>query len=71
MKTGSNIFIPIAWSITLLVSMLPDILFRELTGGLPAWLFWTKLGLMLSSWSYTIGQVKTSRLSEAGIQWPK
>jgi len=28
---------PIAWSVTLLVSFLPDILFTELTGSLPGW----------------------------------
>ena len=32
----------IAWSIMLLISLLPDILFKELTGSLPAWLFWGK-----------------------------
>jgi membrane protease YdiL (CAAX protease family) len=34
-----------AWGVTLLVSLLPNILFQELTGSLPAWLFWAKLGL--------------------------
>ena len=48
MKTNRNIFIPIAWAVTLLVSLLPDILFRELTGSLPAWLYWVKVGLMLA-----------------------
>ena len=36
----------VAWSIILLVSLLPDILFRELTGSLPVWLFWAKVGLI-------------------------
>ena len=47
-KIGRNIFIPIAWAVTLLVSLLPDILFRELTGSLPAWVYWVKVGLMLA-----------------------
>jgi hypothetical protein len=51
-KTPSNpprkLFLPIAWAVTLLVSLLPDILFRELTGDLPAWLYWAKVGLMLA-----------------------
>jgi len=48
MKTDRNIFIPIAWGVTLLVSLLPDILFRELTGSLPGWVYWAKMGLMLA-----------------------
>jgi membrane protease YdiL (CAAX protease family) len=47
-KTRKNPFIPIAWAVTLLVSLLPDILFRELTGSLPAWLYWAKLGLVIA-----------------------
>ena len=47
-KTRRNPFIPIAWAITLLVSLLPDILFRELTGSLPTWLYWAKLGLVIA-----------------------
>lgn len=31
---------------TLLISQLPDILFRELTGSIPCWLFWSKVGLI-------------------------
>jgi len=48
MKAARNIFIPIAWAVTLLVSLLPDILFRELTGSLPAWVYWAKIGMMLA-----------------------
>ena len=36
----------VAWAVALLASLLPDILFRELTGTLPAWLFWAKAGLL-------------------------
>ncbi len=36
-----------AWGATLLVSLLPDILFREQTGSLPAWLFRLKVDLIL------------------------
>lgn len=36
----------LAWSVTLLISLLPDILFKEITGAAPAWLFWTKIGLL-------------------------
>jgi membrane protease YdiL (CAAX protease family) len=35
-----------AWAITLLVSFLPDILFKELTGAIPSWLVWAKAGLL-------------------------
>ena len=43
-----KLFLLIAWVVTLLVSLLPDILFRELTGSLPAWLYWAKVGLILA-----------------------
>src|SRR5512140_1795915 len=46
MKANRSIFIPIAWVVALLVSLLPDILFRELSGSLPAWLYWAKVGLI-------------------------
>jgi membrane protease YdiL (CAAX protease family) len=36
----------IAWPVMLFVSMLPDILFQEVTGHLPAWLFGAKLALI-------------------------
>jgi len=36
----------IAWPVMLFVSMLPDILFREMTGHLPNWLFGAKLALI-------------------------
>jgi len=35
-----------SWIITLLISILPDVLFRELTGHIPGWLFWSKIGLL-------------------------
>lgn len=40
--------LPTAWGITLLISLLPDILFREVTGVIPSWLFWVKIGLLLA-----------------------
>jgi membrane protease YdiL (CAAX protease family) len=36
----------LAWAVILLGSLLPDILFRELTGSLPSWLFWSKVTLI-------------------------
>ena len=36
----------LCWSVILWVSQLPDILFQELTGSHPAWLFWSKIGLL-------------------------
>ena len=46
--------IAIAWVVVLLVSSLSDILWFELTGAVPVWLFWLKLGLLsgliLLSW---------------------
>jgi membrane protease YdiL (CAAX protease family) len=46
-KDGTKIIILIAWIVTLLVSLLPDILFRELTGSLPTWVFWVKIGIIV------------------------
>ena len=39
---------PLAWIVTLLVSLLPDILFTELTGSLPGWLYGVKVGLIIT-----------------------
>jgi membrane protease YdiL (CAAX protease family) len=36
----------LAWLGTLLLSILPDVLFRELTGNIPAWLYGIKLSLI-------------------------
>jgi hypothetical protein len=36
-----------AWGMTLLVSTLPDILLVQLTGGVPAWLIYVKMGVLL------------------------
>lgn len=44
-KPGQNSLVRIAWPVMLLVSLLPDILFKEITGSMPAWLFWAKLAL--------------------------
>ena len=45
--TGKGLTLTIAWSATLLVSLLPDILFKELSGNLPAWLYAAKVGLIV------------------------
>ena len=42
-----NLLLVVAWTITLLVSLLPDILFRELTGSLPPWLFEAKISAVV------------------------
>lgn len=39
----------IAWPVMLLISLLPDILFKELTGSLPPWLFWVKNALLAAA----------------------
>lgn len=44
----SHILIPAAWTITLLASILPDILWIELAIGDTRWLFWAKIGLLLA-----------------------
>jgi membrane protease YdiL (CAAX protease family) len=44
--TGRGLTLTIAWAATLLVSLLPDILFKELSGNLPAWLYAAKVGLI-------------------------
>lgn len=36
-----------AWTATLLVSQLPDIIFKELVGNLPTWLYGAKIGLIV------------------------
>ena len=36
----------LTWSVTLLVSTLPDIFLNELAGGAPAWLFWLKIAFI-------------------------
>jgi hypothetical protein len=38
----------LAWVATLLISELPSILWRELTGAVPAWVFPVKVGLLLT-----------------------
>lgn len=47
-KAGKSGLPALAWAAMLLVSLLPDILFRELTGELPGWLVWAKVGLMVA-----------------------
>lgn len=36
----------LCWGVLLWVSQLPDILFQEMAGSHPAWLFWSKIGLL-------------------------
>ncbi|MFN2186027.1 MAG: CPBP family intramembrane glutamic endopeptidase [Anaerolineae bacterium] len=44
--TGKGLRLAAAWTATLLVSLLPDILVRELGGNLPTWLYGAKVGLV-------------------------
>lgn len=44
----------VAWVVTLLVSILPNILWTELTGATPAWVFWAKIALLLFAAALTI-----------------
>jgi hypothetical protein len=44
--TGKGVRLAAAWTATLLVSLLPDILVRELGGNLPTWLYGAKVGLV-------------------------
>jgi len=39
-------FLIATWILSILISILPDVLFVELTGHIPAWLFWAKIGLL-------------------------
>ena len=45
-KSIRNSLMILAWATTLLISLLPDILFKELTGSLPSWLYGSKVGLV-------------------------
>ena len=38
----------LAWAVTILISVLPDIAWLELTGAIPAWLTFAKMGLLLT-----------------------
>ena len=54
-SVSNDIFDPVAhnnltitaWMVTILVSTMPDIAFDTLTGGVPAWLTFVKIGLLL------------------------
>ena len=46
--TSKGLSLTIAWATTLLVSQLPDIVFKELIGNLPAWLYGAKIGLIVA-----------------------
>ncbi len=45
--TLSPALMALAWAVTLFISDLPDILLRELTGSVPGWLFWGKVGVLV------------------------
>ena len=45
MKGTQTNLVLVSWAVTLAVSLLPNILFKELTGSLPGWLFWIKISL--------------------------
>ena len=38
----------VAWGVTALMSSAPDIAFNELTGGIPSWLFYFKIGFLFA-----------------------
>lgn len=46
-QSGRNLII-LAWSVTILISAVPDIILNELGGGIPAWLVYAKMGLVLA-----------------------
>lgn len=51
MKTSTppkSIQIAFTWGFTIMISFLPDILFREITGSIPGWLYWLKIGLLVA-----------------------
>jgi len=66
-----------AWGLMLAVSSLPDILFRELTGSLPGWLYWMKVALLavLLATAFAWNRLRSLRLYFAAllglyvIQW--
>jgi hypothetical protein len=43
-----SLTVTLAWAATLLVSQVPDIFIRELTGNLPAWMYGAKIGLIVA-----------------------
>ncbi len=48
-STSKQMSFPLAlvvWPVVLFISLLPDILFRELTGSSPVWLYWVKVALL-------------------------
>ncbi len=47
MQARSTSRLATLWIVTLFVSILPDILFKELTGSTPSWLFWAKIVLLV------------------------
>ena len=63
-KTNRGSLLAVAWAVTLLVSLLPDILFRELAGGLPPWLYWAKVGLVAG---LLLVSLLFNRLRELGL----
>jgi membrane protease YdiL (CAAX protease family) len=47
-KSDRKLFALLVWVVILLVSLLPDILLKELTCSLPAWLYGAKVGLAIA-----------------------
>jgi NADH:ubiquinone oxidoreductase subunit K len=60
--TSQPLTLAIAWALTLLVSSLGDSLFHELTGSIPGWLFWVKLGLLGLALLFSLGWQPLARL---------
>jgi membrane protease YdiL (CAAX protease family) len=63
------LLILLAWASTLIISSLPDILFRELSGALPAWLYWAKVGALalLLAAAIAWGRLRPLRLYFAAL----
>lgn len=47
-SNGNQAIRIVAWSLTILLSWFPDILYYELTGNVPIWLAWVKVGLVFT-----------------------
>jgi membrane protease YdiL (CAAX protease family) len=70
-----------AWGVMLAVSVLPDALFHELAGAVPAWLVWAKIGLLALAVASTLAAPRLRSLgpfallllallaSEKGLAW--
>ena len=47
-STGQRTIGIVAWSLTILLSWVPNILYYEFTGNVPSWLVWAKVGLVVT-----------------------